>query len=178
MIDDGSEVSTVIEKHPVKQFVEDIVFNIKWLLPLFYLALVVVMFQLFYAFGLEIWHSVRSTTYNVEHMKVQALDFVDTVMIANLIKMIITGSYNSFICKDHGYVNERISSGMLKIKIMTSIIVVAAIGLLREFVTKTVDIGEMSGHLAIFAAFLIGAIVLSVIEYLHIKGEKLEHEIH
>jgi uncharacterized membrane protein YqhA len=41
------------------------------------------------------------------------LEAVDTVMIATLVKMIITGSYHSFVDKNHGQPNESSSSGML-----------------------------------------------------------------
>jgi uncharacterized membrane protein YqhA len=34
------------------------------------------------------------------------LEAVDTVMIATLVKMIITGSYHSFVDKNHGQPNE------------------------------------------------------------------------
>lgn len=99
-------------------------------------------------------------------------------MIGNLIKMIITGSYNSFICKDHGDANERNSSGTLKIKIVTSIVVVAAIGLLRDFSSSELSSEIVLQKIYIFAAFLIGALVLGVLEYMHVLGEKIEHDLH
>jgi uncharacterized membrane protein YqhA len=43
-------------------------------------------------------------------------------MIANLVKMIITGSYHSFVDKEHGFKGENANSGMLKVKISTSLI--------------------------------------------------------
>ena len=55
------------------------------------------------------------------------LEDVDIVMIANLVKMIITGSYNSFVSKKHDDENEKVSSGMLKVKMSTSIMGVSAI---------------------------------------------------
>jgi len=167
-----------MNKPHVKKLVEDVIFNIKWVLPLFYLALVVVLGQTGYVFLLEVWRMVLNVPSTVEQMKIVALDFADTVMIANLIKMIITGSYNSFICKDHGHANERISSGMLKIKIMTSIIIVSGMGLLRDYVTDSLEPAISTKHLTIFIVFLIGAIALSVIEYLHLLGERIEHDLH
>jgi uncharacterized membrane protein YqhA len=35
------------------------------------------------------------------------LEAVDTVMIATLVKMIITGSYHSFVDKNHGHLKRR-----------------------------------------------------------------------
>ena len=51
-----------------------------------------------------------------------ALELVDITMIANLIKMIITGSYTSFVNKFHKAPGEKVSSGMLKVKMSTSLV--------------------------------------------------------
>lgn len=157
--------------------VELMIFNIRWILPLFYLGLVVAMVLYGYSYLDEIIHlatqGFRSQSIKLDDMKLIVLDLVDTVMVANLVKMIIAGSYHSFISKKHGYANEAISSGMLKIKIQTSIIVVGSIHLLKEFVTHT-SWAELSMQLFIYGAFLASGMVLGVLEYLHIKGEVLE----
>ena len=98
------------------------------------------------------------------------LEFVDVVMIANLVKMVITGSYNSFVRKDHGYDNENISSGLLKVKIGTSLIGVASIHLLQTFVNSTkIGWDDIQKQIYLFCAFLIGALILSIIDFLHCK---------
>ena len=158
--------------------VEFIVFNVKWILPLFYLGLVVVLFLYGIAYLKGIFLIVaEASTFSTENMKIVVLDFVDVVMIANLVKMIIAGSYNSFVSKDHGRPNENISSGTLKIKISTSIIVVCAIHLLRNFVAEEVNWEVMQCKLWIFAAFLATTLVLGVLEFMHVKGEAIEAQI-
>jgi uncharacterized protein (TIGR00645 family) len=160
--------------------VEAIIFNIRWILPLFYMGLVVVMFLYGYSYAEEIFHLCREGflgegPIKLDEMKLISLDMVDVVMIANLVKMIIAGSYHSFISKHHGYRNEAISSGALKIKISTSIIVVASIHLLKQFVTHTTwDV--LLQELATFGAFLLSALVLGALEFLHVKGESIESE--
>jgi uncharacterized protein (TIGR00645 family) len=158
--------------------VEVIIFNVRWILPLFYMGLVVVMFLYGYSYLEEIVHLVKegfmtSTPIKLDEMKLIALDMVDVVMIANLVKMIVAGSYHSFISKKHGYANEAISSGALKIKISTSIVVVASIHLLKQFVTHTTwDV--LAPELAIFGAFMLSAMCLGLLEFLHVKGEAIE----
>jgi uncharacterized membrane protein YqhA len=56
-------------------------------------------------------------------------------MIAIFVKMIITGSYHSFVDKNHGQPNESSSSGMLKVKLATSIMGVSSIHLLQSFIS-------------------------------------------
>lgn len=156
--------------------VENLIFNVRWILPLFYLGLVGVMVMYGFTYLQELITLFHEFTHlSTDQMKLAALDTVDIVMIANLIKMIITGSYNSFISKSHGYVNENISSGMLKIKISTSVIVVCSIHLLKAFVQPPVwDV--LTKELVIYGAFIVSALALGVLEYLHVKSEVLEHE--
>src|SRR5208282_2964493 len=99
------------------KLVETLLFNIRWVLILFYLGLTLILFVYGYAFFkdiAELFSDIKNVT--TKSMLLTVLDFGDIVMIANLIEMIITGSYNSFVSKDHGYKNKNISSGMLKIK--------------------------------------------------------------
>ena len=106
---------------------------------------------------------------------IHALHDVDNVMIANLVKMIITGSYNSFVSKDHGYKNENNTSGVLKVKIATSMMGICSIVMLQEFLAETpIDSNTLHLQLFIFAAIVVGAIVLSIIDFFHTKCEVME----
>jgi len=164
---------------PFLKWVESFYFNIKWILPLFYFGLVAVLFLYGYSFIKEIIQTfLRADTLSTDDLKVTLLDFIDIVMLSNLAKMIITGSWNSFISKDHGYKNENVSSGMLKIKISTSIIVLASIHLLKSFISEKIDWNLSYKQLDIYAAFLVSALVLGVLEYLHVRAEIMEQRLH
>lgn len=170
---------SAIEANVAVRILVRLLFNIKWLLPLFYFGLVVVLGMYFVVFAKEIISVVgKVSTVEADGMKIIALDVVDMVMIANLIKMITTGSYNSFISKEHGYANENISSGMLKIKIATSVIVVMMIHMLKTFVEYEVNWDLLNKQLWVFGGTLLGALVLGGLELMHVFGEKIEHELH
>jgi len=101
------------------------------------------------------------------------IELIDITMIANLGKMIITGSYNSFVSKDHGEQGENVSSGMLKVKMATSLVGVTGIGLLQ----KSIDVVSVNwdtlyklGYVHII--FLFSAIILGLVDYLHEKTAK------
>lgn len=100
------------------------------------------------------------------------LEDVDIVMIANLVKMIITGSYNSFVDKSHGIEGEQVSSGALKVKMATSVMGVSSIHLLQTFINAA-NIAQdvINKQLLIHGIFIVGAILLAVIDYLHCKSE-------
>ena len=159
----------------VKKFIETIIFAAKWILIPFYLGLFITMFIYTYVYIEQIIHLLSITKgITRDEVLLTTLELVDIVMIANLIKMIITGSYNSFVDKRHGYAGENVSSNMLKIKISTSIIGVSAVHLLQTFInSENVSMENIKKQLAIHCTFLIGAFVLAMIDFLHAKSEHI-----
>ncbi len=156
-----------------QEFIKNVIFFSKWLLIPFLL-------RLFWTLSVLGFHFVvYSHVDSAEIMEV--LEAVDVIMIATLVKMIITGSYHSFIDKDHGDVNENSSSGLLKVKLATSILGVTTVHLLQAFVTlgtltKQSEIIEqtmiINQQLIVHVVFIIGCIALAVVDYLHCKSAK------
>lgn len=148
----------------LKKIIEKIIFSSKWLLIPFYLKLFYTLLILLYSFVIEGHLS--------NEILLQTLEDVDIVMIANLVKMIITGSYNSFVSKEHTEQTENVSSGLLKVKMSTSIMGVSSIHLLKSFIEAPVlDWDTILKQVFIHGIFIVGAIVLAKIEYLHTKSE-------
>lgn len=164
-----------------KKIIEAIIFGSRWFLTIFYMGLILTMFAYTFVFCKEIFEMVRNIgalDKNVILMTV--LEIVDIVMIANLIKMIITGSYNSFVDKSHTAEGEKVSSGMLKVKMAMSIIGVSSIHLLQSFIYADKTNWDVLGkQLAIHGIFLIGYVIMAWGNYLHekmeVEEEKLEH---
>jgi uncharacterized protein (TIGR00645 family) len=147
----------------LKRYLEAIIFGSKWLLIPFYLKLFWTLAKLMYSFF------VFGSLSNEDLMSV--LEDVDIVMIANLVKMIITGSYNSFVDKSHNYSGEHISSGGLKVKMATSVIGVSSIHLLKTFIdAANIPIEVIHKQILMHGFFIIGATMLALIDYLHMKS--------
>jgi len=159
----------------VKSLTEKALFGSKWLLTIFYFGLIVAMLAYAYVYILQIFHLFQHiTSLNKEMVLICTLELVDMVMIANLIKMIITGSYSSSIDKNHQFASEKVSSGILKIKLSTSLIGVTSIHLLQTFVNSAnVSWDSIYKQMAIHGVFVIGSIGLAIVEYLHDKGDAL-----
>jgi uncharacterized protein (TIGR00645 family) len=148
----------------LKNIVKSVVFNSKWLLIPFLLKLIYTLIVLAYDFIID-GHITN------ENM-MEILEAVDVVMVASLIKMIISGTYHSLIDKYHGFEDEGVSSWLLKIKLASSIIGVASIHLLQSFVIANKLTDEVvQRQCLIFGMFLFGALVLSIIDFLHFKSE-------
>lgn len=157
----------------LKEIVKIIIFSSKWLLIPFLL-------KLFWTLSVLGFHFVVFSHVTTEEI-MAVLEAVDVIMIATLVKMIITGSYHSFIDKDHGDVNENSSSGLLKVKLATSILGVTTVHLLQSFVnlgtlTKPTDIIAqtmvVNQQLVVHVVFIVGCLALAVVDYLHCKSAK------
>lgn len=165
-----------------KRIIEFIIFESKWFLTVFYIGLILTMFVYTGVFCEEIWHMIRHFgTLDKSSILMMTFEIVDIVMIANLIKMIITGSYNSFVDKSHPATGEKISSGMLKVKMAASIIGVSCIHLMQSFFyAEKTNWDTLAKQLAIHGIFLVGYLILAFGNFLHEKMEleqdKLEHE--
>lgn len=152
----------------MKKYIELVIFGSKWLLIPFYLKLFWTLFKLLYHFFLQGHLSNEDL--------LSTLEDVDIVMIANLVKMIITGSYTSFIDKsiDTSIIKdiELASSGVLKVKMATSIIGVASIHLLQSFINAgNISFEIIIKQLLIYLFFMISALVLAYSNFLHSKHD-------
>ncbi len=149
----------------IKKLIEIIIFGSRWLLIPFY-------FKLFYTLCKLMYHFFVDGSVSNEDVMATLKD-VDIVMIANLVKMIITGSYNSFVDKTHGFEGENVSSGALKVKMASSIVGVSSIHLLQTFISaEKFSVELIYKQLLIHAIFIVGAVLLAWIDYLHCKTEK------
>lgn len=175
-------VSNIERKEPKPiaiRVIEKVLFNVRWVLLPFYFGLIAVLVYYLYAYFTDLHHFFsQGLNATIDEAKLFVLDSVDMVMVANLVKMIIAGSYNSFISKQHGYRNENVSSGELKIKISTSVVVLSMIHLLKSFIGHTEPVDVIQEQLIIFGAFLVGAMVLSFVEFIHVKAEVLKGHDH
>ncbi len=127
----------------------------------------------------EVWHLCHEAgAITKEASMLLIVELIDMAMIANLVRMIVAGSYTSFVNKNHGEHSEKASSGTLKAKMATSLIGISSIHLLQTFIEHGfVYDGHLLGQLLIHVSFIIGAMALMWIEYIHVKAEVLEHQL-
>lgn len=154
----------------VKKIVELFIFSCRWLLIIALVKLIVTLCVLVGDFF------IRGDLGTLDTIKV--LQDVDVLMLANLVKSIITGSYNSFIAKDHGYANENVSSGILKVKMGSSLVGISSIYLLKVFLSldKNAQWNMIWMLIAIHCTFLLSTLILATVEYLHSKSEREEQK--
>ena len=181
MIDSVEKVSEMKEDKESQAILiaRNIVFGSKWILVPFYVGLVVA--QVLYAvkYVMEVFHSCLSFyEFSETQMMLAMLSLIDMVMIANLVRTIVAGSYHAFIDKN-GPINEHISSGYLKVKMGMSLIGISSIHLLQAFInTSELTNREVIVKGGIHLLFLVSTIGLAFIEYMHEKSKEIQKEGH
>lgn len=165
-----------MKSNSIKKLLETVLFTTKWLLIPFYLGLIIALVCFFIIDAKEVYHFITtSNSLNKSEAMMFILELIDMAMVAALVRMIVIGGYTSFVNKNHELEGEKTSSGVLKVKLGTALIGVSSINLLQTFISCTTDNSitweVLQKQLFIHGAFLIGALVLSVIDYLHVKAE-------
>jgi uncharacterized protein (TIGR00645 family) len=148
-----------------------LIFSSLLLVPL-YFVLIAALVPYGYRAILELGHLYISFRGMEEsELIISVLTLCDIVMIANLIIMIALGSYHVFIRQISMPKEEkpswlvRISSGLLKIKMATSLIGISSIHLLKDFINaNNTDWVVVAKHGILHVIFLCSAMALGYVE--------------
>ena len=163
----------------IKKIIQFPIFESRWILIVFYFGLIVAQVGYCAKFCqkvMEVFYHFAAASES--DFLLIVLNLLDMVMIANLIKMIVAGSYQTFIEKLDNDHSEKVTSGALKIKMGSSLVGVSAINLLQTFISPAnVSTKEVIMKCSIHLIFLISAVGLAFIEFLHEKGKCLEKSI-
>lgn len=159
----------------LKKLIERILFDSKAILIFFYFGLIIGMCCYAWVYAKEVWHLlVEVNVFTKESIMLAVLELVDMVMIAWLVRSIITGSYNSAVSKEHGFAGENITSGLLKVKMSTSIITVSTIWMLQSYINAAhVSWDHLIKQTLVHLVFLGTGIALAYAEYLHDLGDSI-----
>lgn len=164
------------DKPPILIIIRKAIVSSKWILIVFYTGLI--LSQIFYAikFVERVISLGRNFLfYDENQMMLSVLALVDVVMIANLVRIIITGSYHAFVERLSDNL-ESISSGYLKVKIGMSLIGVSSIHLLQCFINSPATSDrEVIVKCTIHGVFLISTLSLALVDYLHQKTKTFEY---
>ena len=152
---------------------KNIIFGSKWILPIFYFGLVLAQVMYCIKFSIDIWHMITHfMAFDENQMLMAVLKLVDLVMVANLIKTIISGSYYAFVDRSDVDDIEKISSGYLKVKMGMSLVGISSIHLLQTFMNSaTLSDREIFMQVGIHLVFVMSALSMALLEYMHEKSK-------
>jgi uncharacterized protein (TIGR00645 family) len=173
-----------IKNFNLKKFAEQIIFVYSGkILASFYL---IILFGLIvYAFfNIEefLFYVIKAPTLNSKTAMLTFIELIDMSMVAGLGVMIAKGSYNSFVSKEHVHSGENIGSGLLKVKMKTSLITIVGVSLLQKVILieanpNCIPWDELFKIGFVYSLFLGGALVLQGVDYFHLKSVALFEEV-
>jgi uncharacterized protein (TIGR00645 family) len=155
------------------------IFASRWLLAPMYLGLAVSLLLLLGKFVQETVELARHTGAEDVHKLITGiLSLVDLSLMGNLVVMVMFAGYENFVSR-FGEVTKgnrpdwmgKIGFGALKLKLMTSIIAIAAIHMLEDFMhVAEIDNRELGWSVGILLAFVVSGLLLALMDRLSGSG--------
>ena len=160
----------------LENFLENFIFNSRWLLTPIYIVLVLTLIIIGVKTVQEFLYEI---TYifemSVNDLLIFVLHIVDLALVGNLVLMVIFAGYENFVSKiDIANSSEdkpewmgKLDFSGLKLKLIASIVAISSIGLLEAFI----DVGSKTSeeiYLMIFihAVFILSGLVIAIMDYI------------
>lgn len=151
----------------------------RYILVVFYVGLGLALLVYAARFLMKLWAYAAGlfTADDTDHL-IQLLHLLDSALVAALVVMVALSSYDSLVSRltaddledDKPSWVRSVDPGNLKIKLSTALIAISSIQLLQIFMeVDNYSDRAVSWALAIHAAFLLGAVVLGVLDKLTAK---------
>jgi uncharacterized protein (TIGR00645 family) len=165
-----SKLATAIERG---------IFASRWLLAPLYLGLAVSLFLLLLKFAeglLEL--ALKIDVEDTSKLITGILSLIDLSLVGNLLVMVMFAGYENFVSR-FGDVTKgnrpdwmgNVGFGTLKLKLMTSIIAIAAIHMLEDFMhVAEIDNRELGWSVGTLLAFVVSGLLLALMDKLGGNG--------
>lgn len=157
----------------------------RYLLVVFFLGLAVGLALYAVRFLAELWELARAVMSSPEEdVLIAVLHLVDSALIASLVMIVMLSSYDTLVDRLASEAEEedmswvgRTDYSNLKIKVATAMVAISSIHLLQVFL-KVEDYSQESimWRVAIHALFLVGALLLGLLDRITRHGEAGKNE--
>jgi len=157
------------------------IFASRRLLAPLYLGLTVSLLLLLFKFAQGTVELSRKTVgADTNKLITGILSLVDLSLMGNLLVMVMFAGYENFVSR-FGEVTKgnrpdwmgSVSFGALKLKLMTSIIAIAAVHMLEDFMhVAEIDDRELGWSVGILLAFVVSGVLLALMDHLGASGHR------
>jgi uncharacterized protein (TIGR00645 family) len=151
---------------------ESLLFNSRWLMAPFYLALVVSLAVLLYKFGLLLFEFVlHASSAKESDIILGMLSLIDVTLTGNLVLIVVFSGYENFVSRidpgDHPDWPEwmtKVDFAGLKQKLMASIVAISAVQVLKAFmnIDTVFDAQKMGWLVGVHLVFVVSALLLAL----------------
>lgn len=159
----------------MKTLLEKTLLASRYLLAVFYLGLVIGLALYACRFAMKLWQFSQEIFTSAENDALLGLLYLlDSALVAGVVVMVALSSYDTLVGPLHRDAKQEgvnwvgiIDAGNLKIKLATAIVAISSIHLLQIFLkVESYEDRVVIWALAIHGAFLLGVIVLAVMDRL------------
>jgi len=164
----------------VEHFLENFIFQSRWLMAPFYLGLVAALFMLLIKFVQELFHVFPNVLSLAESDVILAvLTLIDLSLAGNLLLMVIFSGYENFVSKidvgDHEDKPEwmgKVDFSGLKLKLIASIVAISGIHLLKSFMDiHNTDKEALFWLIVVHGTFVASGFFFAAMDYVISKTE-------
>lgn len=177
--------------HAIEHALEVIIFNARWILVVFYVALAVSLLAFAVKFATIFWHYLTHLFELSEAQTlIETLGLVDMTLLANLILIVIFSGYENFVSVIGAAVDSpdrpkwmgEVDFSGLKLKLIGSMVALSGIKLLGSFLAipdgDATVAGQWTGADTHFAWMVIIHLTFVVTGVLYAWSERLAHKPH
>ena len=178
---DDASLSAGRQHNAAERAVERTIFGCRWLLAPFYVGLAVALLVLLIKFGQKtVELVVKALPAKSSEVIALVLSLIDISLIASLVLMVMLASYENFISRFEleGHQHKpswmgQVDFGELKVKLLTSIVAIAAIHVLEIFMNiDPASDRELGWSVGILIAFVLCGLLLAVMNRLSAPGQR------
>ena len=162
-----------------ERLVERLLFATRWIAAPIYVGLAVALLLVLAKFVVSVVELARDFGGNLDHLIVGILGLVDLSLVANLVLMVMLAGYENFVSRldlaDHpdrpGWMG-RIGFGEIKLKLLASIVAIAAIHVLEDFM-NTGDLADrvLAWRAGLLLLFVVSGVLLALMDRIGGGGE-------
>ncbi len=157
----------------VERFVEALLFRSRWLLAPFYLGLAAGLALLLAQFAMSAYDLVlHGLQGGADHLIVGVLGLVDLSLVANLVLIVMFSGYENFVSRlhidDHPDKPDwigHVGFTDLKLKVIASIMAIAAIHVLEDFMNApSLANRDLAWRAGLLLLFVVSGVLLAVMD--------------
>ncbi len=162
-----------------ERLVERLLFATRWIAAPIYVGLAAALLLILAKFIVGVVDLARAFGGNLDHLIIGILGLVDLSLVANLVLMVMLAGYENFVSRldlgdhpDRPAWMGRIGFGEIKLKLLASIVAIAAIHVLEDFM-NTGDLADrvLAWRAGLLLLFVVSGVLLALMDRIGGGGE-------
>lgn len=175
-----------MKKKNLEYYIEQGLFNSRWIMAPMYVGLVGALIVLFLSFMQELFHFFMSLPHISQNdVVLGVLSLIDLSLAGNLMLIVIFSGYENFVSKidtdDHEDQPDwkgSVDFSTLKLKLIASIVAISGIHLLKVFMdVDKVSTAQVQWMVIIHLVFVVSGVLLALMDRIAISTKSIKEKL-